>query len=128
MTRDAIITDLKKIGEKSWERTVCDLAASLIENQAKELDALTIERNALNALLQKRWSNGELGLRWTSVDDALPTDSVSVLGYMPAEAPLPTVHECYHTSDGWYAHSRFESAEVTHWMPMPRFEGDEDGE
>lgn len=58
---------------------------------------------------------------WTSVEERLPEPFVSVLVHMPAEKPLPTVHEGYIVDNGkWYAaHFTRKADEVTHWMPMP---------
>jgi hypothetical protein len=58
---------------------------------------------------------------WISVDERLPEPFVSVLTYMPGEAPHPTVHEGYLNKRGkWYAGGvdRLPD-EVVMWMPMP---------
>lgn len=60
--------------------------------------------------------------KWTSVTDKLPEPFVSVLAYVPDEAPLQTVHEGYMDPDGkWHlVHSFYQlSANVTHWMALP---------
>lgn len=65
-------------------------------------------------------------LRWISVEEALPQPFVSVLGYMPEEAPLPTAHECYYADvrgGEWYSMWCYGTKKVTHWMPMPEKEG-----
>lgn len=58
---------------------------------------------------------------WISVDERLPEPFVSVLTYMPGEAPHPTVHEGYLNKRGkWYA-GGFDRLpdEVVMWMPLP---------
>lgn len=89
-------------------------AADLIENQAREIEALAQANAAKRDELEKR--------RWIPVAEALPKAFVSVLGHVPEEAPLPTVHECYYAGDQWYVHGLLGTREVTHWMPMPEFE------
>ena len=63
--------------------------------------------------------------KWVSVEERLPEPFVSVIVYMPQEAPCPPVHEGYRTKDGrWYsAHFVRDLDEVTHWMPLPSTEG-----
>lgn len=93
-------------------------AADLIENQAREIEALAQANAAKTERLEK--------LRWISVEEALPQPFVSVLGYMPEEAPLPTVHECYYADvrgGEWYSMWCYGTKKVTHWMPMPEKEG-----
>lgn len=89
-------------------------AADLIENQAREIEALAQANAAKRDELEKR--------RWIPVAEALPKAFVSVLGFVPEKAPVPTVHECYYTGDQWYAYGLLGTCEVTHWMEMPEFE------
>ena len=57
---------------------------------------------------------------WTPVTEALPTPFLSVLGYEPTQAPLPTVHECYVDKDGnWHSAAVYGMRNVTHWARMP---------
>lgn len=61
---------------------------------------------------------------WYSTKDRLPDDFVSVLVYMPDEAPLPTVHEGYMAENKtWWANG-FDRGmkEISHWAEMPTFE------
>lgn len=59
---------------------------------------------------------------WISIDKQLPEPFVSVLGYDPGEAPLPTVHECYIDQDGKWCSAMFYGMEnVLFWKPMPKF-------
>lgn len=56
----------------------------------------------------------------------MPPAFLSVLVYMPGEAPLPTVHEGYIMPEGEWMTSlygyRILKAEVTHWAEMPEFD------
>lgn len=58
---------------------------------------------------------------WISVEERLPMPFLSVLVYMPGEAPLPMVHEGFISADGIWVSNHFnrEPGEVTHWMLMP---------
>ena len=50
----------------------------------------------------------------------LPEEYVSVLGYIPSDAPLPTVKEVYWSGSSWGAKNWIYGAdEITHWMPLP---------
>lgn len=56
----------------------------------------------------------------------LPEEFVSVLAYIPSEAPLPTVKEAYLANNCWSTKSWiYNRSEVTHWMPMPEPPGKE---
>jgi hypothetical protein len=58
------------------------------------------------------------------VEDRLPEPFVSVLAYVPSEAPLPMVHESYIADEPqlWVCileRRPWKDGAVTHWMPMP---------
>ena len=38
-------------------------------------------------------------MQWYKVEDKMPERFVSVLGYMPDQAPFPTVRECWYVGD-----------------------------
>lgn len=61
---------------------------------------------------------------WYSVKDRLPDEYVSVLVYMPDEAPLPTIHEGYMAENKMWWSNGFdrEEKEISHWAEMPAFE------
>jgi hypothetical protein len=61
------------------------------------------------------------GPRWISVEERLPENFVSVIGYLPidGEEGLPPTREVYHTERGWFAPALGELCIVTHWMSMP---------
>lgn len=64
--------------------------------------------------------------RWIPVTERLPEEFVSVLGFAPGLAPLPTVHEMYRARGCWVIPGVeiLEGHEVTHWMEMPAGPGD----
>jgi hypothetical protein len=59
-------------------------------------------------------------MRWISVKEDLPKGFMSVLVYIPSEAPLPTVHEGYYANGQWFCKGIFDTVDqVTHWAEMP---------
>lgn len=67
-------------------------------------------------------------MQWHRVEDKMPDKFISVLGYMPDQAPYPTVRECYYTGNddngnpNFFAPGLGEFVGVTHWAEMPEFE------
>lgn len=59
--------------------------------------------------------------RWISVEEMLPEDYVSVIGYLPIDDKegYPPAREVYRTEKGWFAPAFRELCIVTHWMPLP---------
>lgn len=60
-------------------------------------------------------------LNWFSPTENPPDPFVSVLVYMPGEAPLPAVHEGYLSEDGvWWSNGFLRgSEEIQGWADMP---------
>lgn len=61
--------------------------------------------------------------KWYAFPKHKPKPFVSVLVYMPDEAPLPTVHEGYMSDTGiWWVYGYFRAdSEISHWSDMPQF-------
>ena len=59
--------------------------------------------------------------RWISVEERLPGNYISVIGYLPIDDKegLPPTREVYRTEKGWFAPALGELCIVTHWMSMP---------
>lgn len=57
--------------------------------------------------------------RWISVEESLPDEWVSVLGYMTDAGEFPAVRECYRIYKDFYFPALREFHPVSHWMPMP---------
>lgn len=79
--------------------------------QARCIENLTDKLNATNDALP----------RWISVEERLPEDYISVIGYLPIDDKegFPPTREVYRTEKGWFAPSLGELCIVTHWMYMP---------
>lgn len=56
---------------------------------------------------------------WVSVEEAMPDDWVSVLGYMTDAGEFPPVRECYAVDGNFWFPALREFHPVSHWMPMP---------
>ena len=50
----------------------------------------------------------------------MPDDYISVLAYIPTEAPCPTVREAYRVGDTWVTKGWFyNDSDISHWMHIP---------
>lgn len=58
---------------------------------------------------------------WISVEERLPDEFVSVLGYMTDAGEFPAVRECY-TAGGtnFYFPALRDVHPCSYWMPMPK--------
>ena len=62
----------------------------------------------------------EPGKGWIPTSLGMPEEFVSVLVYIPSEAPMPVVKEAYFANGSWSTKMWIHPAsEVTYWMPMP---------
>lgn len=64
-----------------------------------------------------------VGGKWIPSSEKLPENSVSVIGYIPSAAPMPTVRECYTILDNFYfpaLNGMYSAQAVTHWQEMPK--------
>ena len=58
-------------------------------------------------------------MNWINVDERLPKEWISVLGYMPDAKPFPPVRECYLVGESFFCPALRSYAPVTHWAEMP---------
>lgn len=56
---------------------------------------------------------------WIRVEDSMPQEFVSVLGYMTDASPFPPVRECYRVGKVFFFPALRDIHPVSHWMPMP---------
>lgn len=56
---------------------------------------------------------------WIRVEESMPDDWVSVLGYMTDAGEFPSVRECYAVDGNFWFPALREFHPVSHWMPMP---------
>lgn len=74
-----------------------------------------VER-VVNALIE----NGVTVQEWISVDERLPQNFVSVLGYMTDAGDFPPVRECYTVGNAFFFPALGDVHPVSHWCEMPK--------
>ena len=70
-----------------------------------------------------RRENAELKARvpqWISVDEKLPQNFISVLGYMTDAGEFPPVRECYTVGNAFFFPALGDVHPVSHWCEMPQ--------
>ena len=64
--------------------------------------------------------NGVTVQEWISVNDRLPQNFVSVLGYMTDAGEFPQVRECYTVGNAFFFPALGDVHPVSHWCEMPQ--------
>ena len=64
--------------------------------------------------------NGVTVQEWISVDERLPENFISVLGYMTDAGEFPPVRECYTVGNAFFFPSLGGVHPVSHWCEMPQ--------
>ena len=70
-----------------------------------------------------RRENTELRARvqeWISVDERLPENFISVLGYMTDAGEFPPVRECYTVGNAFFFPALGDVHPVSHWCEIPQ--------
>lgn len=62
---------------------------------------------------------------WISVEERLPEQFVSVLGYMTDAGDFPSVRECYLVGMAFFFPALRDVHPVSHWMPLPELPKEE---
>lgn len=65
-------------------------------------------------------SNGVTVQEWISVDERLPENFISVLGYMTDAGEFPKVRECYTVGNAFFFPALGDIHPVSHWCEMPQ--------
>ena len=65
-------------------------------------------------------SSGVTVQEWISVNDRLPQNFVSVLGYMTDAGEFPPVRECYTVGNVFFFPALGDVHPVSHWCEMPQ--------
>ena len=94
--------------------TEMDVREKLVE-LLKQIKYVSVE-NAANILID----NGVTVQEWISVDDRLPQNFVSVLGYMTDAGEFPPVRECYTVGNAFFFPTLGDVHPVSHWCEMPQ--------
>lgn len=64
--------------------------------------------------------NGVTVQEWISVDEKLPQNFISVLGYMTDAGEFPPVRECYTVGNAFFFPALGDVHPVSHWCEMPQ--------
>ena len=91
-----------------------DVREKLIE-LLKQIKYVRVE-NAANILID----NGVTVQEWISVDEKLPQNFISVLGYMTDAGEFPPVRECYTVGNVFFFPALGDIHPVSHWREMPQ--------
>ena len=70
-----------------------------------------------------RRENAELRARvpeWIPVDERLPENFISVLGYMTDAGEFPPVRECYTVGNAFFFPALGDIHPVSHWCELPQ--------
>lgn len=65
-------------------------------------------------------AHGVTAQEWISVDERLPNNFVSVLGYMTDAGEFPSVRECYTVGNSFFFPALGDVHPVSHWCEMPK--------
>ena len=91
-----------------------DVREKLVE-LLKQIKYVSVE-NAANILID----NGVTVQEWISVDEKLPQNFISVLGYMTDAGEFPPVRECYTVGNVFFFPALGDIHPVSHWREMPQ--------
>ena len=75
---------------------------------------------AVSKLAQHLIAHGVTVQVWISVDDRLPKNFVSVLGYMTDAGEFPPVRECYTVGNAFFFPALGDVHPVSHWCELPQ--------
>ena len=130
MTREEAIYWIENLSG-SWDgqyREARDMAIAALREQ-KEYEGLKNSYAQLQASFDQIYeSNMAMGVvikalrertDWVSVEESMPGDWVSVLGYMTDAGECAPVRECYAVDGNFWFPALREFHPVSHWMPMP---------
>ncbi len=65
-------------------------------------------------------ANGITVHDWISVDERLPENFISVLGYMTDSGEFPPVRECYTVGNAFFFPALGDVHPVSHWCEIPQ--------
>ena len=64
--------------------------------------------------------NGVTVQEWIPVDERIPENFISVLGYMTDAGEFPPVRECYTVGNAFFFPALGDIHPVSHWCEMPK--------
>lgn len=94
-------------------RVLCGMANSCDKCMFKKTNCY--EYQEAKALYEADFRKQE----WISVEERLPEEWISVLGYMTDAGDYPSVRECYRVGRTFFFPSLSDRHPVSHWMELP---------
>ncbi len=74
----------------------------------------------LNMFVTNLLAHGVTVQEWISVDERLPQNFISVLGYMTDAGEFPPVRECYTVGNAFFFPALGDVHPVSHWCEIPQ--------
>ena len=74
----------------------------------------------INMFVTDLIAHGVTVQEWISVDERLPENFISVLGYMTDAGEFPPVRECYTVGNAFFFPALGDVHPVSHWCEMPQ--------
>ena len=94
-----------------------DVREKLVELIAETIELYPSEREELaDGLI----AHGVTVHEWIPVDERLPENFISVLGYMTDAGEFPPVRECYTVGNAFFFPALGDVHPVSHWCEMPQ--------
>ena len=90
-----------------------------VQENVKMSDELLKQLKNAPITICKEEPSIELVQEWISVDEKLPQNFISVLGYMTDAGEFPPVRECYTVGDVFFFPALGDIHPVSHWREMP---------
>ena len=95
----------------------------LIEESGACFDCFPVlgyEKNQIEKIASHLIAHGVTVQEWISVDERLPENFISVLGYMTDAGEFPPVRECYTVGNAFFFPALGDVHPVSHWCEMPQ--------
>ena len=91
-----------------------------VQENVKMSDELLKQLKNAPITICKEESSIETVREWISVDERLPRNFISVLGYMTDAGEFPPVRECYTVGNEFFFPALGDVHPVSHWCELPQ--------
>ena len=91
-----------------------------VQENVKMSDELLKQLKNAPITICKEESSIETVREWISVDERIPQNFVSVLGYMTDAGEFPPVRECYTVGNAFFFTALGDVHPVSHWCELPQ--------
>ena len=79
-----------------------------------------LSQDTIDAIADSIIAEGVTVQEWISVDERIPQNFVSVLGYMTDAGEFPPVRECYTVGNEFFFPALGDVHPVSHWCELPQ--------